>query len=76
MDFLTSYWLWILVALFVAGMYLSRRGHAKHTRTGQSPAIVGCGHGYFDGRSSGETAPRPLKMIEPEQGQGHEKGSC
>ena len=66
MNFFTSYWLWILVSLFsccfLAGMYLLGRGHAK--RTGGHPdAIVGCGHGYFDARRTGNgtSAPQILK---------------
>ncbi len=73
MNFIPSYWIWIVLAIFLAGWYLF--GHSQNEHTGPSRANRGLSSSHGQNQKHMEDAATEDPPMQ-ERGHRHHGGCC
>lgn len=76
MNFLTSYWIWVVVAAFFAGMYLFGRGRGERVDAGHAQVPEAFGHDDHEKHGTMNNDPQNAQEQEKQQGHKHHGGCC
>ena len=76
MNFITSNWIWILVAVFFAGMYFFGRGRGERMEPGQAQGSEPYAHDNHDTHVTTGNGSHPAQSQERPQGHKHYGGCC